>query len=304
MYGCQVYNSTFGLRCAYPVAELRVVNCKLHRTATEGAYTLGNYIEFRFTDIYDINRWALTQPEIHYNGGTNSGSIGDGIELPYWNQLLIANCLIDHGSTPNKAAIMLHSDDGVWDQEAKIIAYNVLVGPENGTTAVQTINQSSSAKGLLFKGNICFESPLNNNETVGFWNGSDGADTVINNVFVGYGIAVYQATTDNSLYDNNTFYDNTNCVYASPAKTIPSFRNNITYNNANVFTNVTATLNSNNVSSNPSFVNPTLNRTTADFSLQSGSSAIDAGVTIDYVPIDIEGKTRPSGLYDAGAYEH
>jgi hypothetical protein len=55
-----------------------------------------------------------------------------------------------------------------------------------------------------------------------------------------------------------------------------------------------------------SFVSATANNTVSasDFHLQSGSPAINAGLTIASVTDDYAGTTRPKGsAYDIGAYE-
>jgi hypothetical protein len=52
--------------------------------------------------------------------------------------------------------------------------------------------------------------------------------------------------------------------------------------------------------SNPMFVNAAGN----DYHLQQTSAAIDAGLTLPFVPKDFDGKLRPQGAgYDIGAYE-
>jgi len=58
---------------------------------------------------------------------------------------------------------------------------------------------------------------------------------------------------------------------------------------------------SNNLLINPLFVNPG----SGNFSLQSGSPAIDAGVILTEVASDIAGTPRPQGTgYDIGAFEY
>ena|SRR6266850_769783 len=57
----------------------------------------------------------------------------------------------------------------------------------------------------------------------------------------------------------------------------------------------------NNLTSNPNFVNAA----NADFHLQSSSPARDAGATLPEVPCDHDGNSRPAGsAYDIGAYEY
>jgi hypothetical protein len=54
------------------------------------------------------------------------------------------------------------------------------------------------------------------------------------------------------------------------------------------------------MTTDPQFVNPSAN----DFRLQSGSPAIDAGVSLAEVGSDFNGVARPQrGAYDIGAFE-
>ncbi|HMB00871.1 MAG TPA: choice-of-anchor Q domain-containing protein, partial [Spirochaetota bacterium] len=55
----------------------------------------------------------------------------------------------------------------------------------------------------------------------------------------------------------------------------------------------------------PLFVYPSTDYAVADFSLQSGSPAIDSGNGLIQVADDLEGNTRPQGVtFDLGAYEY
>ena len=79
-------------------------------------------------------------------------------------------------------------------------------------------------------------------------------------------------------------------------------RNNISFSNGtNTDFSGTGTVASNNLTSNPSFVDATK----GNFALQAGSGAIGAGVTLSEVPYDFDGISRPQGsAYDIGAYEY
>jgi len=116
------------------------------------------------------------------------------------------------------------------------------------------------------------------------------------------GIAVqYGASTDNILIANNTVYNlisgSATAIFAASGKPSVQVRNNIAYLAG---TGISADTKSNNMSSNPFFVNASAQ----DFRLQSGSAAIDAGATIQQVSLDYAGKPRPQGgAYDIGAYE-
>src|SRR5262249_5336155 len=60
------------------------------------------------------------------------------------------------------------------------------------------------------------------------------------------------------------------------------------------------TFTNNKINTNPLFVNTA----TFDYHLQTGSPAIDAGLTLTMVSNDFEGHSRPQGpAFDIGAYE-
>jgi hypothetical protein len=74
--------------------------------------------------------------------------------------------------------------------------------------------------------------------------------------------------------------------------------NNIVYNNTGGQISVVNATLSHNLTTNPLFTGGGV------YTLQAGSAAIDAGVTLAAVPIDLAGTTRPQGsAYDIGAYE-
>ena len=119
-----------------------------------------------------------------------------------------------------------------------------------------------------------------------------------------------QYGTVNTLVYNNTIYNNTRsapstpnyCVYNGSDTSGRIFENNICYQNPAGFIDVASppAVKSNNLMPDPLFVNPAA----ADFHLQSGSAAINAGAPINLVATDFDGVLRPQGpAYDIGAYE-
>jgi parallel beta-helix repeat protein len=141
------------------------------------------------------------------------------------------------------------------------------------------------------------------------------------------GIHVY--SSDNVLVRHNTLYKNqrtnsindgeltafdasnvrfvNNIVYTAPGK-----KANGSYNASNVvfernlyfgaaeIPNKSAT----DIVADPLFTNPSINPTTANFSLKVGSPAVDAALAGQSPSIDITGKARPLGVVaDIGAYE-
>ena len=62
-------------------------------------------------------------------------------------------------------------------------------------------------------------------------------------------------------------------------------------------------LGSGNLYGDPLFIFPAFG-VTGDYHLKRGSPAIDAGIKVDGLDIDLEGNRRPAGCgYDVGAYE-
>ena len=91
-------------------------------------------------------------------------------------------------------------------------------------------------------------------------------------------------------------------IHVSRGSTGAIVRNNISYDNAysNYSDEGTGTTASNNLTTNPMFTNVGA----ADFTLQPGSPAVDAGVAIAPVSHDFNGAARPVGARpDIGAFE-
>ncbi len=111
------------------------------------------------------------------------------------------------------------------------------------------------------------------------------------------------ARGSNTRIYNNTIYGGAQTgIYVEPGATSTDVRNNIAY--ANGTTQIlglgVATVLSNNLITNPRFVNPLV----FDFNLQTGSPAIDTGITLGQVTVDFKNTPRPQGAaYDIGAYE-
>ncbi len=118
------------------------------------------------------------------------------------------------------------------------------------------------------------------------------------------GHIVVNASLVNSRIDNNIFYDPTNVaiVFAVSSHSNTTVRNNVAYPDT-VSSGSTSgvTFSGNLPSTDPKLVNAS----TFDFHLQSGSPAIDTGLTLSDVTVDYDGHVRPQGAaYDIGAYEY
>jgi len=136
--------------------------------------------------------------------------------------------------------------------------------------------------------------------------GSGDGNTAHNNLVhnSSRGIRVAYLGAPNTTIYNNTVYGNAQSGLSLRSDVSGAvFKNNIVYSNGS--TNVedlgTGTIfNHNLIGTNPLFANAAA----GDFRLQSGSPAIDAGISVNSVTTDIAGTLRPQGIaYDIGAYE-
>jgi parallel beta-helix repeat protein len=167
---------------------------------------------------------------------------------------------------------IVSSEQGAMVENVKVynnIAYNI-------TRAGFSIPWWSGTADAL-KRNIQFINNTSYNNGQGFWNQSP--------------------LNENVIVRNNIFIQNgTNVLLVSGSEAQITFDNNLFFGSG-------GTYGTNQVTGDPLFVNPT----GADFHLQNGSPAIDAGVdTSGYGVInDYDGNSRPRGAgYDIGAYEY
>ena len=119
-------------------------------------------------------------------------------------------------------------------------------------------------------------------------------------LFVAYG-AVDTQVFNNTIYGNTSFGLDVNGAFSG--STNARVINNIVYGNGSsqITNDATNTTLQNNLTTNPLFINPSA----GGFHLQSGSPAIDAGMTLPEVPCDFDGNSRPAGSsHDIGAYEY
>jgi hypothetical protein len=155
----------------------------------------------------------------------------------------------------------------------------------NGSSAIYL---SVPATGILVYNNIIYNSG----------SFADGVSTPSN--FNAYRVGTQANSSTTSSFYNNTIYNliSPGAFAVSVFNSAPTqVKNNIGYLAQGGFSGGTQ---SNNLLTNPSFVNAEA----ADFHLQSGSVAIDQGVTVAGVTVDYAGTPRPQGAaYDIGAYE-
>jgi hypothetical protein len=135
--------------------------------------------------------------------------------------------------------------------------------------------------------------------------------TIANNTFNGlnaygfYGSIVLWDVNGAVAIQNNIFYNpGTIAIHQYQwSPTSCTVTNNIVYGTGTLSDASLAacTQSANQMSTDPMFVDPVNH----DYHLQSGSPAIDTGVTLSAVPEDIDGTSRPQGVaYDIGASEY
>ncbi len=174
------------------------------------------------------------------------------------------------------------------------IAYNCSYG------FIVSSEQGGTVENVKVYNNIAYNITRAGFSTV-WWSGTvDAMKTdiqFINNTSYnnGYGFWNRSPLNENVIVRNNIFSQNeTNVLLLSGSEDQFTVDNNLFYGSG-------GTYGTNMIIGDPLFVNST----GADFHLQSGSPAIDAGVTLSDVTDDYEGNSRPQGSgYDIGAYEY
>jgi parallel beta-helix repeat protein len=115
------------------------------------------------------------------------------------------------------------------------------------------------------------------------------------------GIVLYDGSTNDSVYNNTVYNSGSMDIVVKGSVSGAIIKNNIAYpRGISDIPLGTPSIKSNNLTTNPSFVNAAAN----DLHLVSNSTAIDQGDTLTTVRDDFDGKPRPSGpAHDIGAYE-
>jgi parallel beta-helix repeat protein len=150
---------------------------------------------------------------------------------------------------------------------------------------------------------------LYNNNYIRQWGGAivvgRGSNCLVYNnlIYSNNGGIDLQRNAKNEQIYNNTIYNNKSGISIPFDTAIGTIiKNNIIYQNSTTISdNGAGTIQSNNLMTDPKFVNALTN----DFILQATSPAIDAGITLSIVATDLNGIARPQGVrYDIGAHEY
>jgi parallel beta-helix repeat protein len=137
---------------------------------------------------------------------------------------------------------------------------------------------------------------------VGLYLDPGSGNTLRNNIIFNNWTGLYIGDPNNKVL-NNTFYGNSHggLKADNPSATNITVKNNIFFKNSLYDFKGSGLVMSHNLTTDPKFVNAS----GGNFRLQSGSPAINAGVTLPDVACDFDGNGRPAGpAYDMGAYEY
>ena len=190
------------------------------------------------------------------------------------------------------------------------VANQLIEGCEVYNNAAFGVHLYRGGSTTLPTNNIVRKNYIHNNNRLGSGRGgimiAGPSNLVYNNVVanntegieLGYGSANNNEVFNNTVYGHSTFG-----IQVRSGMSGNQLKNNIVYSNGtNIINDGSGTVQSNNLTTDPSFVNAA----GADFHLQAGSAAIDAGTPlVADVPDDFDGGIRPFGsAYDIGAYEY
>jgi hypothetical protein len=296
---------------AAPAGAARVIEFpqSAHDIIIDGFILDGMSIALNVIKSYGANRVQIRNSEIR--NARNAGILGGGSAWQFIRLKVHNNGSVD-AYGPGYPGVY-------WGGDQTIIEWCEVYNQRNGPG----IGMWSSGDTAALSGNIVrYNKSYNNKRNAlapytgrhdahGIYCGSQNGTNnclIYNNIVYGndIGIGVVYNAINTKVY-NNTVYANTSAQYGACIDTYHSasgteVKNNICWQNVMLFSdNGRGTVFSNNLTSNPLFVNAAAN----NFYLQPGSPAIDAGVVISEVLFDHSGVRRPQGnSYDIGAYEY
>jgi hypothetical protein len=225
--------------------------------------------------------WELLNVNSHDNGLDQSPSHprGHGVYLTD------GNCLIDGGS---------YHDNG---------GYGIQIFDSGSITNSNNVVRNAR----IFRNNLnTSASPLIGNGGGGIVLANGTNNVIYNSVLYGNGatnIQINGTCLQCGVYNNTEFGGYTGLQIVDRFATGTIVRNNIFFGNVGqaISDSGTGSIFSNNLTSDPRFTNSAI----GDFTLQSSSSAIDAGANVSSVlGTDFRGASRPAGsAFDIGAYE-
>ena len=251
--------------------NLEIKNTGNGLTSGSGVSMYGSFNEFINCNVHDNGKGN----DFLYNAAAGYGFYIGGADN------LVERCKIHHNGG---YGIHIYHAGGVAGADRNIIRYNQIF--DNSVTAQQETSDILLSSGA---GNQAYSNLLYRTTFKAATRGISAT---------GPNPKVYNNTIYNYGYEGISTWGSSNGIV----------RNNIIYGNGT--SGQTGNINfgsspglvvDNNLLSDPKFVNPAA----TNFRLQSGSPAINAGVTISEVSLDMDGMNRPQGAaYDIGAFEY
>ena len=277
---------------------------------------------------------SLIQRNIVKYSGSNLGTApvwGTGIEIAgYSSNYYPYNITVEYNDVSNTIDVDLDGTDGVgirFDDYTRtsVAQFNYVYDNEGNGMA----DSNKNGHGNIIRTNLI----VNNNKNSTSWPSQENAGIILNNGLTGTGnqskiydniviggdrgIYVYASFDvdlknnliynssnegilfDDDVYDNTTYTEDHNLVYGFGTYLIGRIANYAT------ITNVTSSVDSTDIMSDPLFVNESGNMNTpADFHLQPTSPAINTGIDVGLTE-DLDGVSVPQGSApDIGAYEY
>jgi hypothetical protein len=266
--------------------HVMIRNCKIHDFPGGGLSAIqADYVTFEGNTIYN-NAWYMMY-----------GGSGISILTPFDSDANTGykNIIRNNSCSNNKTTIPWIGLTPARLSDGNGIIIDVNVRP-----------YGSTATDKPYKGRTLVEN------NISFNNGGSGI-----HAFEAAHVDIINNTTYSNaqvMVDYADLYANTcsdvkimnNVVYSKPGgKCNTNNKNtNVTYDYNIYFNGATAVKGANDKVVDPQFVNLTTDLATANFSVKSGSPAIDAGTKVLFSPNDIKGVARPKGgSVDCGAYE-
>jgi len=281
----------------------------------KGNYTYGT--ESSGIGIWYSDNIIVDGNEIEF---ANNGGYNENLSISRSDQVEVMNNIVHHGFNCPNGGEGINVKDGAsnvkvhhnlahhldklcfgldaWQNHTFNISYYQNVAHDCYHGFIVSSERTGLAESIWVYNNIAYNNRFNG-LTVVQWSGEgDGLKRdvyFINNTSYnnGYGFRVNALNNENVVVRNNILVSNgTNITIASGAQAETTVDHNLFYDGNSGGDNA--------VIGDPLFVNPS----GADFHLQEGSPAIDAGSSLDAPDNDHDGSPRPQGAgYDIGAYE-
>jgi parallel beta-helix repeat protein len=248
----------------------------------------------------------------------------DGLNQSGAGYIRFTNCEIRNAPrsgvlTGRKSNFNKFIDCNIHDNGREHVSYGVYIQSSNNLIEGGKIHHNSGYGVHVYNGhegqrandNIVRRTRAYNNSTrepdqAGILIGSGDGNMAYNNIAYGQRVGImvgFNGSTNSKVYNNTVYNNSFYGIHIRASSSSAIVKNNITYSNGTNIQNYAGskTIQSKNLTTNPSFTNAS----EGNFTLRSGSEAINAGTTLSQVSDDFKGTPRPQGgSFDIGAYEY